>query len=173
MSINYITGDATEPEGFGVKIIVHCCNDIGVWGAGFVKALSAKWEEPERQYKRWAKDGYKYKGQLNRLELGDVQYVEVAHTKRHKLIIANLIGQHETGGQAVRYDAIDKGLKNVAKVASGSFASVHMPRMGAGLAGGDWRVIEALINVNLIDEGVAVNVYDLPELPAIKPGPIA
>jgi hypothetical protein len=37
-----------------------------------------------------------------------------------------------------------------------------MPRMGAGLAGGDWEVIELLIQETLCASDVAVYVYDLP-----------
>ncbi len=47
MTIKYITGDATNPEADGLRIIVHVCNDIGGWGRGFVLALSNKWEVPE------------------------------------------------------------------------------------------------------------------------------
>lgn len=46
VDIKYIIGDATEPQGEGNKIIVHCCNNIGGWGAGFVLSLSKKWLEP-------------------------------------------------------------------------------------------------------------------------------
>jgi len=34
--ITYLVGDATQPQGEGVKVIAHICNDIGAWGAGFV-----------------------------------------------------------------------------------------------------------------------------------------
>ena len=46
--INYIKGDATNPQISGNKIIVHICNDIGGWGKGFVLAISNKWKEPEK-----------------------------------------------------------------------------------------------------------------------------
>jgi O-acetyl-ADP-ribose deacetylase (regulator of RNase III) len=42
--IFYMTGDATAPVGEGQKLIVHVCNDIGAWGAGFVLALSKRWK---------------------------------------------------------------------------------------------------------------------------------
>ena len=35
-NIAYVQGDATQPQGTGARIIVHICNDIGGWGAGFV-----------------------------------------------------------------------------------------------------------------------------------------
>ncbi len=37
-----------------------------------------------------------------------------------------------------------------------------MPRMGAGLAGGNWVAIEKLIRHELSDKGISVTVYDLP-----------
>lgn len=40
-------------------------------------------------------------------------------------------------------------------------ASIHMPRIGCGLAGGKWEVIEQIIKEELIDKEIAVTVYDL------------
>ncbi|MCT2277673.1 hypothetical protein M3G91_08560 [Micromonospora chalcea] len=39
-------------------------------------------------------------------------------------------------------------------------ASVHMPRIGCGLAGGSWQRIEPLIRQALSDRGIPVTVYD-------------
>ena len=36
-----------------------------------------------------------------------------------------------------------------------------MPRIGCGLAGGDWNKVEKIINETLIDKGIEVYVYDL------------
>jgi len=47
-TIVYLKGDATQPQAKGVKIIVHCCNDLGGWGKGFVLALRKRWPEPEQ-----------------------------------------------------------------------------------------------------------------------------
>lgn len=164
-TINYVKGDATAPEGSGNKILVHCCNDIGAWGAGFVLALNKKWIGVSQRYTHWYREGYISPGVLDRLELGKVQLVVVEHNKRHRLVVANLIGQEGVGGYqgrpSIRYDAIDLGLQRVKNYAETNFSSVHMPRMGCGLAGGDWRVIEALIQKNLTDHGIQVTVYDL------------
>ncbi|RAJ47078.1 hypothetical protein K353_00279 [Kitasatospora sp. SolWspMP-SS2h] len=40
-------------------------------------------------------------------------------------------------------------------------ASVHMPRIGCGLAGGRWERIEPLVTDRLTARGVPVTVYDL------------
>ncbi|MFE3494555.1 hypothetical protein [Streptomyces sp. NPDC059175] len=39
-------------------------------------------------------------------------------------------------------------------------ASVHMPRIGCGLAGGRWSRVEPLVVERLVARGVAVTVYD-------------
>ena len=41
-------------------------------------------------------------------------------------------------------------------------ASVHMPRIGCGLAGGNWDQIEPLLEEHLAMAGFDVRMYDLP-----------
>lgn len=152
--IQYIKGDATSPEGSENKIIVHICNDIGGWGKGFVVAISKKWTAPEKQYREW----FKCK---NDFELGKVQFVQV----EEDLWVANLIGQHkinkdENGGAPIRYNAIEEGLKTVSDFAKTNNASVHMPRIGCGLAGGKWEKIEPIILKTLSSCNIEVVVYD-------------
>ncbi len=152
--ITYIKGDATTPVGDGNKIIVHVCNDIGGWGKGFVMAISKRWKSPEQNYREWHKSQKKF-------GLGEVQYVKV----ENDLLIANLIGQHkirkdDDGNPPIRYDAISAGLRDVAKKAQEYNASVHMPRIGCGLAGGKWEKIEPIIGKELLSKDIAVVVYD-------------
>lgn len=155
-SIRYIVGDATRPVGHGPKVIVHVCNDRGVWGKGFVMAVSKQWKEPEAAYRRW----YKQEGDTP-FALGQVEIVSV----ENGLWVANLIGQHGTrssgGTPPIRYAAVEDGLRRVAEFAVQEAASVHMPRIGCGLAGGSWEAIEPIIERRLLTAGVAVFVYDL------------
>jgi hypothetical protein len=39
---------------------------------------------------------------------------------------------------------------------------VHAPRIGAGRAGGEWDIIEAMLTIELVDHGIDVYIYDLP-----------
>jgi hypothetical protein len=39
-------------------------------------------------------------------------------------------------------------------------ASVHLPRIGCGLAGGRWELIEPLITATLCARDIATTVYD-------------
>ncbi len=78
--------------------------------------------------------------------------------------VANMIGQRgiRTGskGVPVRYDAIDTALTHLGERAAERDASVHMPRIGCGLAGGKWSRVEPLIVERLLGRGIAVSVYD-------------
>ncbi|MFC3986409.1 macro domain-containing protein [Streptosporangium jomthongense] len=152
--ISYTTGDATRPHGQGPKIVAHVCNDLGAWGRGFVTAVSRRWPEPEAAYRAWHRTG-------DGFELGALRLVPV----KPDLWVANMIGQHgirRPGHSApIRYDALESCLAALRDEALRLRASVHMPRIGAGLAGGSWDRIEPLILTQLTGHGVAVTVYDL------------
>lgn len=155
MPIRYVEGDATNPEADGARVIVHVCNDVGGWGQGFVMALSANWSEPEHEYRRWSK-----RRSNPPFKLGHVQFVEV----EKQMWVANLIGQHDIRGRAgrvpVRYEAIREGLERVADFALEHSATVHMPRIGCGLAGGQWDDVEQIVDEQLCRRDVDVTVYD-------------
>lgn len=155
MDIMYIKGDATSPIAPKNKVITHICNDIGGWGKGFVLALSKKWKIAEEAYRQW------YRSQEG-FSLGAVQFVKVADD----IYVANMIGQQGIYKDSkrlppIRYEAVRQCLKEVALFATKHEASVHMPRIGCGLAGGKWELIEEIIKEELIAKGIAVTVYDL------------
>ena len=159
-NIDYIDGDATQPIGIGRKIIIHCCNDKGAWGAGFVIALSKLDPNPECMYRLW-KQGITT-GTTGAFELGQVQF---AAFHQPLLTVANMIGQHgvvvdEKGNPPIRYDAIRKCLKKVRKYCRKNKMSVHAPRFGSDLAGGDWNVIEKIIKEELTTRGIPVTIYN-------------
>jgi len=152
--IKYVKGDAREPIGDGHKIIIHCCNNIGAWGSGFVMSLSQKWGEPAKQYRRWYKKGKGFR-------LGNVQFVKVAED----IHVCNMIGQYgikkRNGKPPIRYSAIERCLEKVAEGAKRNNASVHAPRFGADRARGNWQVIESIIQNKLCEQDIPVTVYTL------------
>lgn len=153
--IQYVRGDATLPQSKGTKIICHVCNDIGGWGKGFVLAISKRWKEPEAEYRRWYAEG-----KQQSFGLGEVQFVQVEPW----IWVANMIGQRgtKTGskGPPIRYEALEDCLRKLEAKAAELKASVHMPRIGCGLAGGKWEKVEPLIQEYLTAAGVQVTVYD-------------
>ena len=155
--IKYVVGDATRPIGEGKKIICHVCNDERKWGAGFVLALSRRWDEPEKVYRKMPKD---------MLMLGKVMIVPV----ENDIMVANMIAQRgimdrKTTGvidanvqPAIRYGALRACLAEVNDIAYHMGATLHMPKIGCGLAGGDWNTIEKIIEDVM---SVDVTVYNL------------
>lgn len=84
-----------------------------------------------------------------------------------RLWVANMVAQHGVGPDGhrrppIRYEALAKCLQTVARHANTMDASVHMPRIGCGLAGGDWFNVAQLVRTHLCGQGIRVTVYDLP-----------
>lgn len=153
-SIQYVIGDATDPGGSGNKVIAHICNDIGGWGKGFVTAISKRWKQPEQAYRDW------YKSKQNFL-LGESQFIQVTEDTW----VANMIAQRDIrynkiGNPPIRYDALSKSLESLGEFSIQINASVHMPRIGCGLAGGSWDKIEPIIQQQLSSKSIEVFVYD-------------
>ncbi|WP_211302159.1 hypothetical protein [Chitinophaga niastensis] len=97
-------------------------------------------QNQKKWYRQW------HKSQAN-FTLGQTQFVQV----ESNLWIANIIGQHkiytdENGQPPIRYEAIQEGLKKVGDFALEIKATVHMPRIGCGLAGGTWDKTEPIIS---------------------------
>lgn len=174
--IKFKMGDATNPTNSGTKIIVHICNDVGGWGKGFVMAISKRWKEPEAEYRNWYKnkeleqtDTVKFErlerrdkySSEKKFELGNVLFVKVTDD----IWIANMIAQRDIradkyGQPPIRYSFVSECLQRVRQFAKRQNASVHMPRIGCGLAGGQWPEIEEIINENLIGYEIETTVYD-------------
>lgn len=152
MKINYIKGDLLSvTEG----IIVHGCNAQGVMGSGVALAVRQKYPKAYERYKEETQRGF--------LGLGDVQLVEV----KQNLCIANAITQEFYGREKklyISYEAIRECFTTVFEVARGTKVSyVSIPKIGAGLGGGDWEVILGIIKESASKQGYTgvLNVYEL------------
>lgn len=154
MGIQYLKGDATKPIGNGQKAIVHVCNDIGAWGAGFVLAISKKWKQPEIQYRIWH-------NKKENFQLGNIQPVRATED----ITVINMIAQNGIRSKynqiPINYKAVRCCLEKVANYCIENNMTVHMPLIGCGLAGGKWEVIEQIINETLIVNNIDVYVYEL------------
>ena len=148
--------DVREPIGDQIKLICHCCNDIGAMGSGVAKALFLKWPTVRTEYIA----DYKNKENSN---LGDVQYIPV----EKDTVVCNIIGQHtisknKDGGPPVRYWAIKKGFDSIRNNFQKRNFSIHIPYlMGSELAGGRWEEVEAIINDCFAAYDIDVYIYDI------------
>lgn len=152
--IEYLKGDATNPLGPGPKCIVHIVNNLGRWGNGFVMALSKKWPKTREEYIRWFTDGRGF-------SLGGT----LLTTVEPDIVVAHIIGQDgirmgHGGPPPIRYDALEDGLLTVGETAREHQWSVHMPLIGTGLAGGDWKIIEPIILKAMVELPVTVYLLD-------------
>lgn len=150
MSPRYVEGDATAPHARGV--LVHCCNNVRAWGAGFTAALDKLGEAPRRVFLESSP------------RLGSVSFAPVPG-----FLVANIIGQEGIGRREgdippIRYEALRLGFNSVMAYIRnhGLPKEVYMPRLGCGLAGGDWALIEPLILATFVRSGFDVTVYTLP-----------
>jgi len=173
--IEYRIGDATQPESdTDITIIAHVCNDVGKYGAGFSGALERAYPGVEQIYReKFYRDKSPVLGNIIMVERDpdNLWHKQYYPDLKQKTTIMHMIAQldpHPRDGSCkLIYAALSQCLRTIADyvrkthVLGREICSVHMPRIGAGLAGGDWMQIEAIINLEL--RGIPVYVYDLPE----------
>lgn len=134
--------DATEPY------IAHGCNSYGVMGSGVALAIKTKWPKAYEEYHDVSEE--------EGLELGEIVAVSVDGEKT----ILNCITQKHygrSGEKFVSYDAVDECMQKIARL---GIDNIAMPKIGAGLGGGDWKVIEAIINSRLANKNVVIYEID-------------
>ena len=154
-ALRILFGDATNPMGRSPQIIAHIVNDRArAWHGGFASALRRRYPQAQAEFISYATK--------HRLRLGGTVHADVAED----LSVATMIAQAGYGPSTrprIRYQALRECLATVAEEALKRKATVHMPRIGTGQAGGKWSVIGGLIDEELVARGVPVTVYDLPD----------
>nr|WP_106781367.1 macro domain-containing protein [Lysinibacillus timonensis] len=155
--INYLKGDASLPLEENT-LIIHVVNILGLWGKGFVLSLSKQFPYAKKEYIKWSKDKETFR-------LGEVQFVSVGQQK--PIFIANMLAQngvrknYKDTTTYIDYDALRLCLKKVARFSLINRLSIQMPKIGSGLAGGDWKEIEKIINEELIYNKIKCSVFEL------------
>lgn len=142
-NLKYIVQDVRTYSNPDYTIITpHCCNNLGVMGAGVAKALKNK----------WPKVFYSYKN--NSMNLGGVSFVPVEFNEFDEPIrfIVNMIGQDgvrsKDNPKPVKYSALVNAMTNtnayinLLKIKNPLICTI---KFGSDLAGGDWKLIEELI----------------------------
>ena len=156
LEVLYVRGDVTQPRGEGSKIISHIVNDkASTWGAGAARAIGDRWPSAHSDFRNWTM------ARREEFELGTVHEFDVTDS----LAVVSMVAQHGYGESLkprIRYAALRDCLSRLSEVAVRRQASVHMPKIGTGFAGGNWTVIEDLIVEALISRGIKVVVYELP-----------
>lgn len=154
--IKYVVGDATNPIRDGITFVAHCLNNVGAHDAGFALAVARKWPMAKRAYR-------------DAFEASECQPGEcISCAPEMNLHVIAMIGQDGLGPRSLRHNWLGAALHYLASEAIQNNASVHMPRIGCGLAGGKWEDVEPLILAAFntpLASFVPVTVYDLPSDP--------
>jgi O-acetyl-ADP-ribose deacetylase (regulator of RNase III) len=136
----YYHGNLLAPENIRGGLIAHGCNALGVMGSGIAKAIKDQFPACFSEYSRWH--------QKNGLKLGEVVYYHHNDgNPENEVLIANCITQQNTGTnrRQVNYVAVAKAMSDVCQFANAAELVVRIPLIGAGLGGGDWKVISEII----------------------------
>jgi len=156
-SLVLVRGSALEPRGEGSRIIAQIVNDkTPIWGAGFAKAIADKYPSAQAEFIEWAKRNPK------NLSLGNTHSSEVSPD----LCVYSMVSQHGYGESItprIRYGALRMCLEQLSDFAQSRSASIHMPRIGTGFAGGNWSYIAELIDEAIVRRGVCTTVYVPPK----------
>lgn len=131
------------------QILAHGVNCSGAFGSGVAYGMSQNHKKSRDQYfSKFGHGGWK---------LGEVQFVE-----SESKIIANCATQLEYLPRGVchaDYPSIKEAMIKVKEFAISNNGTVAIPKIGAGLAGGDWDTIKAILEEVFNDYDVVV--YEL------------
>jgi O-acetyl-ADP-ribose deacetylase (regulator of RNase III) len=155
---NLVSNDILKTGG----VIVHGCNAQGAMGSGVAKIIRDTWPNAYTKYR----ETYDSLG----LETGDVIFAKVQETDglNDALYVANAVTQEFYRGHPkakretvfIDYDSVARCFEDIADFMGDvefTVPNLHMPLIGAGLAGGDWARIEGIILETLKDTDI--NLY--------------
>lgn len=156
--ILFHTGDVVSNADFG--ILAHVTNNKGIWGGGVSGPIGVRYPQARIAFSQVSQTP---------MICGRAQIIPVSST----LFVANLFAmtgvRSESNPRPLNYVFLRRSLDELASFAramAGSFAladddvDIHLPRIGAGLAGGDWPTIEEMIRATL--SSFKTTIYTLP-----------
>lgn len=136
-----IVGDLlAHPKG----LIVHGCNTQGKMGSGVALAVKNRYPEAYQAY-MLCHEG------PGRLELGQIIHAQVGPDR----YIVNAMTQifFGPGQRHTNYEAVAVAFENIREEAHRlQVTEIAYPLIGAGLGGGNWRIIDTIIDETLRGE---------------------
>lgn len=133
------------------EVIIHGCNCFCTMGAGIAKAIKENFPEA------YAADCGTAEG--DREKLGTFSSADI-HRKNFALTIVNAYTQFHWGGPGLKldYEALRSVLQSIKQSYHGK--RIGYPKIGAGLAGGDWQIIAKIIDTELDGENHTLVILD-------------
>jgi O-acetyl-ADP-ribose deacetylase (regulator of RNase III) len=152
ITMNYLTGDLLQLAKNGnFDVIAHGCNCMCTMGAGI--AQSIKKEFPQA----FLADCKTLRGQKSKL--GSCSFAEI-QLKDKILTVVNAYTQFDYKGKPplVDYEALRSCMEWIRERFGDQ--KIGLPKIGAGLAGGDWNIIENIIETELYGLDVTIVVAE-------------
>jgi O-acetyl-ADP-ribose deacetylase (regulator of RNase III) len=147
--IKYVSGDliAMAKEG-KFDVIGHGCNCFCNMGAGIAKTIKQEFPTAFKEDQS-TKSG-------DRVKLG-----QFTHARCGDITVLNLYTQYKYGGRKanVDYEAIRSCMQEIKGWCGDK--RIGLPLIGCGLAGGDWDIVERIINEELAGCDVTVVKFKL------------
>lgn len=141
-------------------VIAHGCNCFNLQGAGIAAQMSKIFETNTFLME---KDG---KGSINKLGTIDYEIFLIDHYGNSELanctleeyeegdlIVVNAYTQYRPGAN-LDYEALTLCLRKMNHIFKGKY--IGLPKIGAGIAGGDWNFIKTIIQTTLVDCSVTI-----------------
>lgn len=154
MAYNEVNGDLIKLAKEGkFDVITHGCNCFSNMGAGIAvpmknnfKVSSYKLESPESA------------GDINKL--GQIEGHPFNISPEKSIIVVNSYTQYVPNARMkpLDYEALTLCMRKINRVYKGKH--IGLPKIGAGLAGGDWERIKNIIQTELVDCEVTVVIFE-------------
>jgi len=156
-----IVGDLLELADDGqFDIIVHGCNCQHIMGGGIAKFIRQRWPGV------YEVDCQTIKGDATKLGTFSVALLIPKNkewTPFFRVLNAYTQfnpGDDEDGNPPIDYEAVRKAFRQVKLQYGGQGHTFGIPKIGAGLAGGDWEILAAIIEDEMAGEDLTLVVLE-------------
>ena len=157
MGIHYKTGNLLDAP---VNYLCHQVNCQGRMGSGIAKQIKERWPKVYTSYMDYCHYHASHGSDLRYL-LGQCQFIDVESNK----VVINMFGQESYGYDGRRYtsyDAFWMCLGEITKTVPKGSVIGFPHKIGCGLGGANWPVIETMIR-SVLGQDYTVHIYILEE----------
>jgi len=163
--MNIVKGDLIEMAKNGeFDVITHGCNCFNTMGGGIARTIKSEFPEAYQVDCQTKKGDYR--------KLGTISLVSglqsLQGTSGYKLTVVNSYTQFKYWKDKnddpmeplVDYDAVRKCFKAIKKEFGGQNLKFGIPKIGAGLALGDWSIIAKIVDEEMEGENVTLVLFE-------------
>jgi len=143
--LHYIKGDLLEVKN---GIIGHGVNCQGVMGSGLALGIKNKYPSVYEAYRCAVEQFYNRESLLGMVQVVDPKPDGVYCNKEDTVLVANIFTQLNYGRDGKRYldyEALYVGFEKLYNRSSMYDLPLCIPKIGCGLAGGDWGIVSLMI----------------------------